>query len=50
MSNFVIFRVLNFKNVEIHTLKLTWHSISDRSSQFQILRENKTEFSGNPEN
>ena len=33
-SNFIIFRVLNFKNVEIHTLKLTWQSISDRYSQF----------------
>ena len=40
-SNFIIFRLLNVKNVEIHTLKLTWQSISDRSSQFKILRENK---------
>ena len=30
-SNFIIFRVLNFKNVEIHNLKLTWQSISHRS-------------------
>ena len=40
-SNFIIFRALNLKNVKIHTLKLTWQTISDRSSQFQILREKK---------
>ena len=32
-------------NVEIHTLQLTCQSISDRSSQFWILREDKNNFS-----
>ena len=32
--NFIIFGLLNFQNIEIPTLELTWQSISDRSSQF----------------
>ena len=32
--NFTIFGLLNFKNIEIPTLELTWQSISDRASQF----------------
>ena len=34
-SNFIIFRVLNFKNVEIHTLKLTWQSTLADLSNYQ---------------
>ena len=33
-SNFIIFGLLNFKNVEIHILELTWQRIDDRSNQF----------------
>ena len=33
-SNFIIFGLLNFKNVEIHILELTYQSISGQSNQF----------------
>ena len=33
-SNVIIFGLLNFKNVEIHILELTWQSIGHRSNQF----------------
>ena len=31
---FIIFGLLNFKNVEIHIFELTWPSIGERSNQF----------------
>ena len=31
-SNFIICGLMNFKNVEIHILELTWQSIDDRSN------------------
>ena len=40
----MIFGLLNFKNVEIHILGLTWQRIGDRSNQFKVLRENKNNF------
>ena len=30
---FIIFGLLNFKNVEIHIFELTWQSIGERSNQ-----------------